>query len=516
MRWVLVFLAIAVGCGRPPVAHPDLALQARAEAALLQGCYDCLLEARDGFSRLGAGEARPAWVARMFEVELLLALRDKELGLSPAEPLATARRLAAELPRDQQAARYLALVDEVPGEELSGAPRALQQFWSAHQEPLRSLAADRAWLARGPLGQPLGEYLRLALDCAHPERPAGGATSAAPPAKSGAPGAPPLLAYRAAICGYGSIDALAAVRAREPRFVETSFFIAKDEVVMMAHDGPARALPHLTEVLARFPGSPALAHLMASYQAGMGNYGEAVRFDDRALAAFPEHDDARFGRLVALSYLGRSQDAIDTATVLIDRHAVGLANAYYWRARNHRALAQLTEARADITAAKELLTTPVVMSLAGMIEYDQRELDIAEADLHAALDADPHDCDAQWYVGLVHQQRKQWRAAAQALDQTTTCFRERAAQTAAWQAALQARGELDPAYRASAVAGYQASIDDDRRRQHLAALNAAAMALAGSDFASARASIEVAAEDPSLADQVARLRARLDRPRRTP
>jgi len=511
MRRVLGFLAMVLGCGKPPVAYPDLALQARAEAALSQGCYDCLLEARDAFARLAAGEARPAWVARRFEVELLLALRHKELGLSPAEPLALARRLAPALPRERQAQRYLALVDEVPGEELSYAHHARPKFGSAHEAALRTLDADRAWLATRPLGEPLAEYLALALDCA-----LGDAAKAVPPAgRPGSGAASPLLAYRAAICGYGSIDALAAVRAREPRFVETSFFIAKDEVMVMAHDGPAQALPHLTEVLARFPTSPAIAYLMASYQAGIANYGEAVGYYDRALAAFPDHDDARSGRLVALSYLGRAQEAVDAATVLIDRRT-DLANAYYWRARNHRALARLPEARADITAAKELLTTPNVMTLAGMIEYDQRDLDAAEADLRAALDADPEDCDARWYIGLVHQQRTQWRAAAQALDQTTTCFGARAAQTAAQQAALQARSELDPAYRASAAARYQAAIDDARRRQHLAALSATALAVAAGDFASARAWIDVAAQDPALAAQVAKLRARLDRPRRTP
>ncbi len=48
---------------------------------MLQGCYDCLLEARATYARVGVGKARPLVIARLFETDLLITLREKELAL---------------------------------------------------------------------------------------------------------------------------------------------------------------------------------------------------------------------------------------------------------------------------------------------------------------------------------------------------------------------------------------------------------------------------------------------------
>lgn len=77
--------------------------------------------------------------------------------------------------------------------------------------------------------------------------------------------------------------------------------------------------------------------------------------------------------------------------------------------------------------------------------------------------------------------------------------------------ALQARGDLDPVYRANAVASFEASIEADTRQQHLAALIAASHVATGGDLASAKTLVELAAQDPALADRVAKLREQLGR-----
>ena len=227
------------------------------------------------------------------------------------------------------------------------------------------------------------------------------------------------------------------------------------------------------------------------------------------LAAQPAHNLALLGRIMCLGNLGRSEEAIAAATHLLELDIGNRIDAYYWRAHNRRVLGELAEARSDISAAMELSATADVLSLAGLIEYEQHDLDPAEADLTAAVGLAGADCTARWYLALVHRERKRWLASSHAFEGAMGCFRDRAQGSAEQLRALQARADLDPTYRANAVASFEASIEADARQQHLAALTAANDAVIGGDTASAKSLVEVAAEDPARADPVAKVRARL-------
>ncbi|HEX3763272.1 MAG TPA: hypothetical protein VHW23_31475 [Kofleriaceae bacterium] len=498
--WIAV---LAVSCAAP-VARSPLDPLARADAELLQGCYDCLLAARAGYRALGAGRDRPALATRLFEADLLIALREKELGLLASETVIEAHQLEGFLPSRLEAARYVALVEALPGDPPGGSQRAARtaragfvRFWPVGGADLRD------WLTRGgPLRAEVRHYLGIAFDCA---RPSSGADARPPPPRDPEP---PLLAYRRAICGPGSVTELAAVRRREPRFVETSLFLASAELAAAAPGATGQAEAYLAEVLARFPASPAAHALAGEARLVVADHVAALAHYDRALALQGSHEQALLGRTICLTDLGRHAEAIDAATGLLLQDEASGASAYYWRARNHHALHQLADAREDITEAKAIVPTADILGLAGIIEYDQADLDPAEADLTAAIRTGG-DCTPRWYLGLVHRQRRQWLPAGQAFADAMGCYRDRVAESAGRQASLQARSDVDPAYRARMVASLQASIDADDKQQHLAALMAATELAAGGDVVAARPLAELAGEDRTLADQVARLRARL-------
>jgi tetratricopeptide (TPR) repeat protein len=279
-------------------------------------------------------------------------------------------------------------------------------------------------------------------------------------------------------------------------------------------DGPRQAKVHLEEVLARFPASPAITYLAGSYHQLVGDHAEALRQYDRTLALHPKHDPAVLGRVISLSNLERTQDAIDAATQLIARGADHLADAYYWRARNRHTLGQLDDARRDVSAAKELAGNEDILLLAGMIEYEQSDLDVAQADLAIVIDANGRRCEAHWYLGLVERKRKRWPSARQALEDAMTCYRQRARSTEDQLRSLKARSDLDPTYRARVAASLDAAVVEDTRQLHLAALAASGSAASGGDLTAARSLAEIAAEDPALAERVARLRSWLDRSHR--
>lgn len=486
------FIAVLVAC-HPAVAPPRSTSFATADAALLRGCYDCLQDARHHYRAAEGDRARRG----LFEADLLIALREKELGLPPSDALTEARRLAAQVPPQLEANRYLALVDTITGDVLES---------SSHTLPLPGArnAALRTWLSHGQLTR-IRDYLQISLTCQD-------AADAGLPLDNLAtlPGdAPPLLRYRLASCARDATPTLASLRAGEPRFVEASLFLARTEIAQSPEDlRPAKA--HLDEALARFPTSPLATYLTALYYQLARQDTEALQFFDRTLTLRPDHDAALLGRVISLSNLERTADAIAAATLLIS-HGHHLADAYYWRARNHHALHQLPEARRDINSARELAGTEDILFLAGVIEHEQGNLDLAYDDLTIVANIEARRCEAHWYLGLIDRQRRQWPPAGEAFETAVACYRERARVTAERRQALDARNDLDPAYRARTLASLDAATTADLHQLHQAALIAAGIAATANDLAKAHRLIDLAAEDPALVDNAASLRDAIDR-----
>src|SRR4029453_2847455 len=97
-RLWLAGLVLWVGCASAPVRKQDQGALADADALVLQGCYDCLLEAGATYERVAVGRARPLVITRLFETNLLIALREKELALDWSAALERARALIPGLP----------------------------------------------------------------------------------------------------------------------------------------------------------------------------------------------------------------------------------------------------------------------------------------------------------------------------------------------------------------------------------------------------------------------------------
>lgn len=490
-------------CASPRPAAPDPARLAWADAELFRGCYDCLVAARAAYHELATQADREAMVTRVFEADLLIALREKELGLTSSGTLEEARVLAIKLPAHVEAARYLALVDAVPPSDLATPTRELLAFRDAHARALGVAHDQIAWLSHGPLRSVLRDYLRLALGCAYEQ-------AGTEPAAESRPSGVLALDYRAAICGFGSIATLEAVRHREPRFVETSLFIANTELALAPREGPRRARAHLAEVATRFPTSAAVNYLIASHDLFVGEYDRALAAFDRTLAARPDHDRAQLGRTLCLDHLGRAAEVVASATQLLALGEDHLADALFWRARGRLALGQLADARRDILAAKAVAATSDVLSLSGLLAYELDDLDAARRDLVAAMDSAPTDCRARWYLAQVERRGQHWIEAGHAFRAAMMCFREQATDRLVQATALRARGDLDPAYQTRVSDSLSAAAEEDRHEQHRAALGGATCFVAGDDLAAARSLLDVAAEDPKLAGPVARLRGQLE------
>jgi tetratricopeptide (TPR) repeat protein len=500
-------LLVCAACASAPIKKPDQAALDQADALVRQGCYDCLLEARTTFTRIAVGKARPLVLGRLFEVELLLSLREKELAMEHQPALDRARALAAELPPALEPLRYLAIADAVPPDDM-GSPRSEDtDFRRARAAFIPKINGEMSWLETAGLGLHFRQYLSHAIDCMYLRRP--------PPQQPRAwvrrdmvATSPPLVAYRIGICDFPKREILEKVRAAEPRFVETAFFLARLEVNAAAQTGKGRPREPLTEAYARFPRSASVTYLFGNYNQLGGDCLEALRYYDETLALKPVHENGLLGRTVCLSFLKRTAEAIAAATHMIEVKPFNIDEAYYWRAWNYHLLADLPPARRDIDAAKARASNARIHTLAGIIEHDQDDLDVAERDLIDAKRGPEggQNCTARWYLGLVEMKRTRWTESGTHFEDAMRCYEGSIIVSETSIATLEANPDLDPIFRMRQISNFRAQIDSDRSQQYAAAFNAANHYAHGGQIPKARVLIEVAARDPGLADRIAALR----------
>ena len=233
----------------------------------------------------------------------------------------------------------------------------------------------------------------------------------------------------------------------------------------------------------------------------------------RALELRPGHEEARLGRTICRTYLSRNEEAIADATVLIDAAASNRGDAFYWRAWNHRRNGQLESARADIDRARALRYNARILTLAGMIEYDQRDFGTAREDLQRAREMDARECDAPWYLALVEYSVDAWAPSAKAFAAAADCYDMLVKDSERLKVEMAARTDVSEEFRATQLAGFDAAIKEDSVQRSAAELNAAINYGRAADLPNAMIYMKRAAADPQRSTAVEDLRQVLGVPR---
>jgi hypothetical protein len=156
-----------------------------------------------------------------------------------------------------------------------------------------------------------------------------------------------------------------------------------------------------------------------------------------------------------------------------------------------------------------MCTSVTVLTLAGIIEHDQDDLDAAERDLKAAARQSSALCVASWYLGSVYAKREHWRDAGQNFEDASGCYGREAAVRAAAVTRLEADNSLDAEYRRTQSASFRSQIATDRSQESVAAFNAANFLSAAGEFAHVEALLETAARDGDIADDLVVLRGQI-------
>ena len=86
------------------------------------------------------------------------------------------------------------------------------------------------------------------------------------------------------------------------------------------------------------------------------------------------------------------------------------------------------------------------------------------------------------------------------------CYEMRVLASEASLKEMEARQDLDAEFKARQIAGFEAAIKEDRSQYHASAFNAANLYAQAGKLEKTKTLIEIAAQDPALADMVSQLR----------
>jgi tetratricopeptide (TPR) repeat protein len=410
----------------------------KANSLLREGCYTCLKEAQTIFERLSAPPKPASGALRgAFDATVLIAMREKELGLPADASLDRARQHATHLvdPKEKGAtapaslspAALLAAAELVVGETAGLDPEMRSKLIGVRGRP--PVAKDNpqrraldAWVDTDVVAQ----YVALMIDCEQLNM----RESVRPADVLAKYTGVPLIAFRLAVCGGFGAPQAAPLRAANPRFLDTLPWEARRAVIGSQTEAIDlyKGADLLGQAHAAFPSSHWLATFGGRTYQSIAEFERSLALYDSVLADMPTHRDAMLGRVTSLSYLMRHQEAIVTTTRMIELGTWHIGDAYYWRAWNQYNLKALDPAWSDVEVAIKMLQTTNVYMLAGLIAYDRKDLPTAILRFDRAFELDVTNCDAVWMSGLVHVDREAWPLASPKFARAMSCFSNASAQ----------------------------------------------------------------------------------------
>ena len=410
--------AVAPATPRAPAPAQRLA---SADALVRAGCYECLLDAYGEYDLLRQFPyARDAATSGAIRAAGLIARRQRELGLVEEGFVERARSLAATA---VGAPSWLPVVlDIVEALPASGG--------GVMRTPTSDLDLDRQrrlrvnfdlWSARlreAASTDELAAYMWLSFACTQTQTRDLTIDQLFEPVA--ALSDTPLIELKRATCRRLDATRLTALATANPRFKEVAYWLGLIEV---GNRKLGVADRHFEDAYAWRQQWPTVTESIANVAMTSEEYQRSLAFYDRTLELEPNAVDALLGRIRALTYLGRQEDAIATADRLIAlRWFVG--DARYWRALNESELERNDAAWVDVEEAAKLLINADVPKLAGLVAFRRHQLDVSRDRFTQAHTRNPNDCETSFYLGVVDAELRDWGPTADILIDAARCLQE--------------------------------------------------------------------------------------------
>ena len=452
--WPVGLLGLLSGCAAKGPPPQFVAEVAKADALLQQGCYVCLNEALALYDKHASSKVPlPGARAGHFNAALLIAVRERELGIPGEESMARALRLLpaaqAERPTVAQDTPVLmprqAVYDAaqlIIGDTTGLDPDQRALVTGRNRPQLEADHPKRRALDAAPDNDITARYVALSIDCEQPKLSESLNIRSLSDAYVGVP----LMRFRLSTCGRPTAPSVSALREGDPRWNDSLPWEGRRELTSSLGRAIdfAKVISLYGQGREAFPASLMLAMAWSNANLMAEEFEAALSGFDDVVAKFPTHRDALSGKMQAQSYLMRHADAIASATRLLELGTWHIADANYWRAWNRYHLKEYDAAWEDVENATRGLSNSRVYMLAGLIGYARKDLPTAVQRFDRAYEIDPSACDATWMSGLVSIDQNELAIAAPKFTRGMSCFVTAAAalrqDRARTEAAIEKRG----------------------------------------------------------------------------
>jgi tetratricopeptide (TPR) repeat protein len=401
----LIFLACCSGADKASLAPfaPEIKQQiAAADSLYRKGCYVLLKEAFGIYSSLYTRpESRGLVAESLIKNSLILAIREKELGMSGRVYLDTALTVIKENAGLETFNPYAEIAGLLWVQGKGVVPNIDERFpWKETEEKLKRLDAELRGKAKV---DEFSAYMYGALRC----------LSALPSEKWEGPAQLAaifpdslLLTYQEATCPREDEELLSLLLSRESLFYEAAYHLG---MLSLSRGNLLQAEGYFLKMYEGIPGSPQVTILLATIAFSLEEVERSLEFYEKTLELSPDYRDALLGKAICLSSLGRSEEAIAVCEKIIALGYWLLGESYYWLAWNQHELKDCAAAGDSIEQSKgRLPTSSEVYALSGLIAMDRDDLAKAEKDFKEALRYKPANSDVLYNLGSLFVRKEDW------------------------------------------------------------------------------------------------------------
>jgi len=506
----LALVLLFAGCAAKTAPPPNFTAEsAKADALRNEGCYTCLKEALSIYEKQLTQKAPlPDAAAKAFDAALLIAIREKDLGIPAEESMTRARRLVI-----PSRAVVLDAAELIVGETSGLDPEQRALVTGRNRPALGMDNPRRRALDALPPVDVTAKYVALTIDCEQQKLIESVDLKALTAVYAGVQ----LMQFRLATCGRPAGPDVSQLRASDARWTDTLYWEGRRELV--ASLGQAidfsKALGFFGQGREAFPPSLTLAMAWSNVNLSGEEFAAALSGFDEVLAKYPTHRDALNGRMQSLSYLQRHDEAIATATRMLELGTWHLSDANYWRAWNRYQIKQYDDAWVDVENAAKGLSNARVHMLAGLIAYARKELPTAVERFDRAFAVDASACDAVWMSGLVSIDQNELAIAAPKFARGMTCFTSSAAALRAdlqrYEDTLARRGTPANARDQRQMDRLRRDADNAEEKSAQSAFNGAQCYARTGNQALALNLVDVAMGHPAMKEKATALRAAIEK-----
>lgn len=230
----------------------------------------------------------------------------------------------------------------------------------------------------------------------------------------------PLIGYRLAVCGTPHRESLKNFLDTAPQFSEAYFYLGE---ISLAEGKLFEAEEYYLKAFRHIPRSTSVIISLANIYFVLEELEKSIDYYDKALSLAPEYRDALLGKAIALSYLERHEEALSVLKKLYDLGKYFLGETHYWQAWNLRELGRLDEARSAIETSKNyLIGHPEVFTLAGKTALAADNPEEAEKNFKEALKIRENDCEALFNLGRAYALQEDWNHAGTFYERASLCY----------------------------------------------------------------------------------------------